>query len=156
MGFWPVKCESSPVNEILLVVGQWLTEELIMTYTRSSFTVLDSLCVNAAKNTHTHTHSWTLLWSPWTDAQTHQREPHISSLMLALHVGHLSGTVRKGMRVVPTLKPSLKVSGKMKVEREHWSMERKGWEKKNHPPWSHSWYSRSDSTNSCTIFSLLL
>lgn len=67
--------------------------------------MLDGLCVNAVKNVHTHqaqthswqhTHSWTLLWSPQTDAQTHQREPHVSSLMPALHVGHLSGTVRKG------------------------------------------------------------
>lgn len=110
MGFWPVKCERfSPVNEIL-VVDDWLKNWSWLT--RRVASVLDSLCFNTAKSTHTQLDSL----EP-TDRCRHTSEKPTSTASL--------WDSEAGMRVMTTLRSSLEVSGKMKVERENWSMERK-------------------------------
>lgn len=151
MGFWPVKCESSPVNEILLVVGQWLTEELIMTYTRSSFTGLDSLCVNAAKNTHTQLDTPLEPMDRCTD--TPERTPHPWLCMRGISLGQWE----RGWEWCQHSNHPWRWAERWKLRESTEAWRGKDGEKNpTTPPWSHNWYSRSDSTNSCTIFSLLL
>lgn len=117
----------------LLWVSDWLGNWSGLIYTRSSITALEGVCVNTAENTPSwqHTHSWNTPPEP-TDRHTRENPTSPAQWCWLVACGASLWDSEKGMRVMPSHKPSLEVSGKMKVEKQNWSM--KGKEDENNTP----------------------